>query len=129
MPLKTTSGRATHGVSLENSTLIAAHHRVCGRGKADELRWQAGRFYFVSNRRARRISQGEAVERFARFHTDEYSEGKAEQVALLLAPCAGDKARGVNREIERMSKGWTNGKRLRMAMVFESWAKHLRGAQ
>lgn len=35
--------------------------------------------------------------------------------------------RGVNREIEQQSKNWTNGKRLRMAMVFESWAKHLRG--
>ncbi|MEK7781486.1 MAG: hypothetical protein AAB370_08310 [Verrucomicrobiota bacterium] len=36
------------------------------------------------------------------------------------------KAQGITRQIERMSKGWSVGKRLRTALVFETWAKHLR---
>lgn len=35
-------------------------------------------------------------------------------------------AQGITRQIERMSKGWSVGKRLRTALVFETWAKHLR---
>jgi len=38
-------------------------------------------------------------------------------------------ARRVNGTIERLSKNWSVGKRLRMAQVFTSWAAFLGGAR
>ena len=73
---------------------------------------------------------GAAVEKFLRFYTSEYFEGSTERADLLLNDTT-DKltARRVNGEIERLSKQWSTGKRLRMASVFTSWAKYLGGVR
>lgn len=122
-----TSGRATQ--NGETSILIASANPA-GRSKEQhKLVSTPGRLFFDNGSgKAARITQGEALERFARFHSPEYVEVFGEAIDLLFSTDATATARGINREIERIAKGWTNGKRLRMAMTFESWAKYLRAS-